>query len=35
MVIMLLFEGLTQAHPQKEPRLHFGESFALSLMFHE
>ena len=29
-VIMLLYKGLTQAHSQQKPRLHFGESFALS-----
>ena len=25
---MLLHEGLTRVHSQKDPRLHFGESFA-------
>ena len=30
-IIMLLYEGLTQVHSQKKPRLHFGESFTLSI----
>ena len=30
-VIMLLHNGLTHIHSQKKPRLHFGESFALTL----
>ena len=30
---MLLNDPLTQVHSQKEPRLHFGESFTLSLLF--
>ena len=29
-LIMLLHEGLTRMHSQKEPKLHFGESFTLS-----
>uniref|UniRef100_A0A8D0A500 Elastin microfibril interfacer 2 n=1 Tax=Sander lucioperca TaxID=283035 RepID=A0A8D0A500_SANLU len=30
---MLLNEGLTQVHSQKDPRLHFGESYALMFPF--
>ena len=30
-VIMLLHEGLTHMHAHKLPRLHFGESFTLSI----
>ena len=30
-VIMLLRKGLTRVHSQKKPRLHFGESFTLTL----
>ena len=30
-VIMLLNERSTQVHLQKDPRLHFGESFTLNL----
>ena len=29
---MLLHEGLTRVHSQKDPRLHFGESFALNCL---
>ena len=29
-LIMLLNESLTWVHSQKDPRLHFGESYALS-----
>ena len=30
-VIMLLNERLTRVHSHKDPRLHFGESFALTV----
>ena len=30
-VIMLEYEGLTHVHSQKKPRLHFGESFTLTV----
>ena len=29
-VIMLLNKHLTRVHSQKDPRLHFGESFSLT-----
>ena len=30
---MLLHEGLTHIHSQKKPRLHFGKSFTLIVVF--
>ena len=30
---MFLHLGLTRIHSQKKPRLHFGESFTLSIKF--
>ena len=32
---MLLNESLTRVHSQKDPRLHFGESYALTTVVYD